>query len=152
MSLVLIGLPRAGKTTLGKKLSQDLSLPFIDSDQLIEEFIGYSTRKLYQESPQKFREIETEVISSIKKNPPSVISLGGGAILEKNNHSLIKELGIVIYLEISETILWQRFLNKTLPAWISKENPKESFKRICKERIPIYEKLSDFKIIGKNNG
>ncbi|MGL4348359.1 MAG: shikimate kinase [Chlamydiales bacterium] len=85
MNIILFGLPRSGKTTIGQKLAVNLSLSFIDTDRIIEKLYQkrfkspYSCREIYQKfGEKKFRILESEAIFSLQNQSNTVIALGGG--------------------------------------------------------------------------
>lgn len=99
-NIVLIGMPSSGKTTVGTALAEKLNRPFFDSDKLIEETEKTSIPEIFKEKgEQYFRTCETDAIFTISKNNSSIISTGGGAVLNKKNIELLKENGKVFFLD-----------------------------------------------------
>ncbi len=99
-NIVLIGMPSSGKTTVGTALAEKLNRPFFDSDKLIEETEKTSIPEIFKEKgEQYFRSCETDAIFTLSKNNSSIISTGGGAILNKKNVELLKENGKVFFLD-----------------------------------------------------
>ncbi len=97
MAIVLIGVPGAGKTTVGSFLAQSLKYEFIDTDQLIEQQLGKSISDIFiQDGEEFFRKIEAQVIASALKNELIVVSVGGGALMNTHTRDLIK----------SQTAIW----------------------------------------------
>jgi shikimate kinase len=97
MAIVLIGVPGAGKTTVGSLLAQSLKYEFIDTDQLIEQQLGKSISDIFiQDGEEFFRKIEAQVIASALKNELIVVSVGGGALMNTHTRDLIK----------SQTAIW----------------------------------------------
>ncbi len=82
MSIVLIGLPACGKTTVGRALADRLGLAFADTDALVEQRTGRSVREIFEsEGEAGFRELECQAVGEALAGP-GVVSLGGGAIME----------------------------------------------------------------------
>jgi len=107
----LIGFMGCGKTTIGKLLADQLKVQFIDTDSLIKERTHLSIPEIFSKWGEgKFRELEEQAIESIVSFPPSVISLGGGAILSKENRSIIFNSGLSIYLKWRRKTLYERLL------------------------------------------
>lgn len=99
-NIVLIGMPSSGKTTVGNALSESLKRPFYDSDKLVEETENTTIPEIFSEKGEKyFRACETEAIFTLSKNNSSIISTGGGAILNEKNIELLKENGKVFFLD-----------------------------------------------------
>lgn len=145
MALILSGFACAGKTTLGKRVAQKLSIPFFDTDHLIEAQTGFE-KKVSQiwveEGEYRFRTRETEGIHTLKKEP-SVIALGGGALLSKKNCAYLKHIGQIIYLKGSLTLLYERLIKRGLPAYLNKERPYAHLEEIALDRFPLYEATCD---------
>src|SRR5579883_2701121 len=85
--IILFGFPCCGKTSVGKRVSELLQCPFIDTDQEIEKIWNQKCHALARERGLAFfREEEEKMVSSLQPIQPSVISLGGGAILNAKNY------------------------------------------------------------------
>ncbi|MBE6749097.1 MAG: shikimate dehydrogenase [Ruminococcaceae bacterium] len=99
-NIVLIGMPASGKTTIGTELSAILNRPFYDSDRLIEETENCTIPEIFKNKGEAyFRECEADAIFTLSKNNSSVISTGGGAVLNKKNIELLKENGKIFFLD-----------------------------------------------------
>lgn len=96
-NIVLIGLTGCGKSTIGKKLSSILNMPFFDTDKYIEEHYG-SIESLFKKGEEHFRDIESEAVEIISKRSNAIISTGGGVVLRRENMEALKNNGIVFYL------------------------------------------------------
>src|SRR5512141_837322 len=98
--IYLYGAVGAGKSTVGRILARNLSLPFVDSDQVIEANAGMSIFEIMsQQGEAACRALETAALKQIIKNQESVIALGGGALLREANRLLIERNGSLIFLE-----------------------------------------------------
>ncbi len=140
-SIVLFGFKGAGKTHLGRLLSQYVSLPFIDTDDLLEQKYHKTARELYHfVGDTKFREIEKEIIKEISVGPTSVIALGGGAILHLDNQDLLKTSHL-IYLKASFATVQKRIFKDGIPAYIDPINPLLSLQKIYLDRLPMYQSI-----------
>jgi shikimate kinase len=101
-SIVFIGFMGSGKTTIGKIFAEKLGRPFIDIDKEIENEYGVSTTQIFQTFGEKvFREQEKQLITKFCNEKSSVISVGGGAFLQKEVQEFCMSKCIVIYLDIS---------------------------------------------------
>ena len=80
-AIVLVGVPGAGKTTVGKLLAKELGLEFFDSDQVIEASAGKSVADIFtQDGEPSFRQIEHDVVIELLESSNAVIALGGGSL------------------------------------------------------------------------
>lgn len=101
-NLILCGLKNAGKTTFGKKLSELLDKPFIDTDRLLG-----NPRELYLHLGEKaFRKKEKEIIQDLQVDN-HIIALGGGALLLEENRRHLRTLGTIVYIHL-EKEEWQK--------------------------------------------
>ena len=110
MSVVLIGYRGSGKTTIGKRLADQLWQPFVDTDELIVRKAGKSIREIFdQQGEAAFRDLESQVVRDALLLQEQVISLGGGALLREENRAALKASGHrVIYLKCDPEQLFQR--------------------------------------------
>ncbi len=91
MAIVLIGIPGAGKSTVGALLAKQLAFTFIDTDEVIEQRAGKSISDIFiQDGEQSFRAIEKSVISDLLQGDQLVMSLGGGALVDEDTRNLVK--------------------------------------------------------------
>jgi len=145
--LVLIGAPGAGKSTVGKALSERLDLKFLDTDALIQD----STRKTITDifvvdGEEAFRAIELEVLADVLKSENTVISLGGGAPISEQAQKLITDSqSLVVFLDVSLATAAPRVgFNRDRPLLLG--NPRAQWQALSDKRRPIYERLADVAI------
>ncbi len=101
-NIVLIGMPSSGKTTIGKALAKDLGLEFADTDDLIVKNQNMPITEIFKSKGETgFREIEGQIIKEASALQGFVIATGGGAILRKENVELLKENGVLVFLDRS---------------------------------------------------
>ena len=100
--LILIGPMGAGKSTIGRLLSEQLGLGFVDLDREIEQRSGATIPWIFDiEGESGFRERETQVLTDVLLEPPLVIATGGGCVLKPENRRQLSNGGIVVYLSTS---------------------------------------------------
>ena len=145
-NLTLTGMMGVGKSTIGKNLAKKLRYNFIDIDKLIEIKEGTSISLIFKnKSEDYFRKIENDItLQELKKNK-SVISLGGGAFLNKSIQSCVKKTSISFWLDINLDILIKRLKKTKRRPLLDKKNLDEAVKKIYFERKKSYEE-ADFKI------
>ena len=109
MVITLIGYRGSGKSAVARLLATALNLPWIDSDDVIEERTGRSIREIFAEHGEaEFRRLEQSVIHEITRQQSLVIATGGGTILAENNRRCMKAAGPVVWLQASVAILAER--------------------------------------------
>lgn len=112
--IYLTGFMCSGKTTIGSILANTLGRDFIDLDKEIHLTTGKSPAEIITGSGEKhFREIEAEVLRSLSTKENTVVSLGGGTIANDENLNVLKNSGVIIFLQVSPDIIYQRLQCKT---------------------------------------
>jgi shikimate kinase len=152
-NLIIFGYKSSGKTYYGKLLAQKLQCIFIDTDQLIEELYEkqfqqkLNCRQIYLTiKEERFRQLEHEIIDSLKETSNSIIAVGGGTILSANNYLKLKKLGTLVFLEVEKKIIKERILSKEIPSFLDAKNPDTSFEKMYAERLLIYANIPSFKL------
>ena len=143
--VVLIGFMGAGKSTIGKELANSLQLPFVDSDQLIEEQQGKSISELFETIGEvAFRELEAKVIRSLNVHDPMVIAVGGGLPVYHNNMEFLNGNGLTIYLNHEPEVLVERLVadrfHRPLVSHLSKVDLLKFVQQSIQERNTFYKK------------
>lgn len=99
-NIVLIGMPASGKSTVASLLSDSLSREVSDTDTLIKETCGKSIPEIFaNEGEEKFRDYESEAIATVAKKNGAVIATGGGAILRRKNVEMLKQNGVLFFID-----------------------------------------------------
>jgi len=107
--IFIYGPPGTGKSAIGKKLADNLALPFIDLDCVIETNAGISIQQMMETRGETvFRDLETSALKNLVNEKESVIALGGGALLRGENRAFAKNNGKVILLMAELNTLIQR--------------------------------------------
>ncbi len=143
-NIVLIGMPSAGKKTIGKMLQDKLGKKFIDLDDMIIEKAGKTIPEIFQESGETgFRAIETEVAIEASKMNNMIIATGGGAIKHKVNMDFLRLNGITIYIDRDVDKLISSDPNRPL------SSSKQALQQMHAERQPLYQKYAAY--VADNN-
>jgi shikimate kinase len=108
--IFLCGFMGCGKSTHGRKIASVLKMPFTDLDAYIQTKESKTVQFIFDnEGEEEFRTLETKYLSEIVNNPkPQVISLGGGTVCFNNNLELIKEKGVLVYIQMPAGALAER--------------------------------------------
>jgi shikimate kinase len=143
----LIGLPGSGKSTVGRQLARRLQLPYIDSDQVIEQRLGCSIREYFErEGEEAFRDVEEIVIDELTAQPQGVLSTGGGAVLRATNREHLHTRGKVVYLKSSPDELFRRLRHDTSRPLLQTADPLERLRELYTVRDPLYRETAHFVI------
>ena len=145
VKLYFTGIKHSGKTTQARLVSERLSLPFSDADDLILQEINTSIREFYKEyGKEAFMEKEYEAVSRYEKeNDSFILSLGGGASDNTALMRLMKESGKIIYLKRNESEMLPVILKHGIPAFLDKDNLESSFHEVYVKRDSIYTEEAD---------
>ncbi|MHA1975867.1 MAG: 3-dehydroquinate synthase [Candidatus Hodarchaeales archaeon] len=146
VNISLIGYRGVGKSTLGKKMSKHLRMNFIDTDTYIESTVGNISEFFKIRGEMEFRKIESTALKEIfEKNDDTVISHGGGIILDRKNIFLIKSFSKVLFLNLDKETIIKRILNDTnIDRPPLTEMPLEDEIAVTiKERMPLYSQCAD---------
>jgi len=140
-NIILIGMPGAGKSTLGVVLAKIFRMRFLDSDLLIQEREGALLCELIErEGLERFLAIEGEVNAGIEAEN-TVIATGGSAVYSESAMRHLKEIGTVVYLRLSLEEIQGRIGDVKQRGIAMK--PDQSFAQLYEERCPLYEKYAD---------
>jgi len=138
-SIVFVGLMGAGKTAIGRKLSQMLGLPFVDSDHEIEQVSRMTVAELFEQYGEaEFRALEARVIERLLKGGPQIFSTGGGAFMNAQTRQGVAERGVSIWLKADLDLLMQRVAKKPSRPLLQNPDPRAVMARLMEERYPIY--------------
>ena len=140
-TIAFIGMMGSGKTAVGKVVASKLGVPFLDADTEIEKAANMSIQEIFiRDGEDFFREREAQVILRLMNGPPSILSTGGGAFIQKANRQAINLLGVSLWLDVEVDLLWSRVKNKDTRPLLKSLNPYETLKNLYLERQPIYKK------------
>lgn len=145
-SVVLIGLPGAGKTTVGRQLARRLRVPFVDSDHVIEQRLGTSIREYFgRVGEEQFRNIEQNVIDELTSSGErQILSTGGGAVLRPENRVVMRGRGQVIYLRSLPDEIYRRLKNDSSRPLLQVGDPLLKLRELFEVRDPLYRETAHF--------
>ena len=143
-NLVLIGMPGAGKSTVGVVLAKRLGYQFLDSDLVIQEHYGKLLQELIEEhGVEGFWDIEDEINASLKRKK-TVIATGGSAVYGKNAMKHFQKTATIIYLQLPYAEIEERVGDlQTRGVTV---RPGQNLWELYQERLPLYERYADLTI------
>ena len=144
-NIVLIGFMGCGKTTIGKQMSRKCGLPLWDTDQMIEQRAGCTILELFAtQGEEAFRTMETALLQGLcNEQATGIFSTGGGMPLRKENAKLLKQLGHVVWLRMTEDTAYQRLKqDKTRPI-LQCEDPRGKIRQLLQDRACHYVEAAD---------
>ena len=139
-TVVLVGLMGAGKSNIGRRLAQRLSVPFTDADDEIEKAAGCSIANIFAIYGEAvFRDGERRVISRLLDQPVQVLATGGGAFMDPGLRAEMREKAISIWLRADLDTLVNRVARKSEDRpLLAGQDPRAVLERLMAERYPVY--------------
>ncbi len=147
-NIVLIGMPGAGKSTIGVVLAKNIGYSFVDSDLVIQEKEGKLLHEIISEiGDDGFREVENRVNAGLKIKK-SIIATGGSVVYGKEAMDNLKKIGKVVYLKQDYQEIKKRLGDLSKRGVTIKGG--QTLKDLYDERVPLYEKYADIVIDCQN--
>jgi shikimate kinase len=139
-SIVLVGMMGAGKSTIGRRLSARLRLPFLDADTEIEAAAGMSIADIFETHGEPhFRDGEARVIARLLDGGPAVIATGGGAFMREETRGRIRSKAVSIWLKADADIIMRRVKRRVDRPLLQTTDPATTVARLIEEREPVYQ-------------
>lgn len=144
-SIVLIGMMGAGKSSVGRCLQQRTGLERLDTDELVEARAGMSIPNIFSRRGEaQFRDMETEVLTELAPGRPAIIVTGGGVVLREANREVLKQIGLVVWLEADEVTLLQRASRRGDRPLLQTEDPRAIVSELLRTRTPALHESRRF--------
>lgn len=145
MKIFLIGYMGCGKSTIGRKLSQQLGVPFIDLDKYIEQKYFKTIPQIFEEEGEPaFRKKEQAALKEVAEFEDAIIATGGGAPCFFDNMEVMNENGLCVFLDVDSTELAGRLIHsKTERPLVKGKSPEDLvgfINSMMEKRRPFYEK------------
>jgi shikimate kinase len=139
-SIVLVGMMGAGKSTIGRRLSVRLGLPFLDADAEIETaHAGMPIPEIFAKYGEPyFRDGEVRVIARLLDNGPAVIATGGGAVMRQETRDRIRDKAVSIWLKVDTDVIMRRVKRRSDRPLLHTADPEATVERLIREREPFY--------------
>jgi|ERR1700722_2810344 shikimate kinase len=140
-SIVLVGMMGAGKSTIGRRLSARLRLPFVDADTEIEQaHAGMTIPEIFAAHGEPyFRDGEARVIARLLDGGPAVVATGGGAFMREDTRDRIRAKAVSIWLKADADIIMKRVKRRADRPLLQTADPAATVGRLIEEREPVYQ-------------
>ncbi|MBB2484896.1 shikimate kinase [Mitsuaria sp. WAJ17] len=141
-------MPGGGKSTVGRSLSRQAGMRFVDSDGEIEKQLGESIRSFFdREGEARFRNIEQAVIADLLQRPGDmVLATGGGAVLREPNRLALRQQSTVLYLRSTPEELFRRLRHDTQRPLLQVKDPLQKLRELYAQRDPLYRSTAHYTI------
>ena len=143
----------SGKTTIGQRVAKYLEMEFLDCDRNLEKHTGASVNLIFDiEGESGFRKRESKMLEALTARKNILLATGGGTVLKEENRQLLKQTGLVVYLQTPVGLQMQRLrLDRTRPL-LQEGNRKQKLGKLAADRNPIYEELADLIFDSRKGG
>ncbi len=141
MMLFLTGFMACGKSTVGRQLARRLGYFYLDTDSIIEKEQNCTIAEIFSfGGEQSFRDLETQLLKRLRGRQNTVVSTGGGMIVRPENRELMRSMGKVVYLKVSDEELIRR-LHKDYkrPLMHDGKTPEERVSELMQVRRHLYD-------------
>lgn len=145
--ITFIGLPGSGKSTVGRQVARRLGVKFVDSDQVIEQSLGYSIREFFERDGESaFRDLEQAFIDELTQDGAGVLSTGGGSVLRPANREHLHQRTWTVYLHSAPDEIFRRLRHDQTRPLLQVPDPRARLRELYAERDPLYRETAHFTI------
>lgn len=138
-TIALVGLMGVGKSTVGRRLALHLGMTFIDGDAEIEAAAGMSIADIFDRFGEaEFRAGEARVIRRVLEGPPVVLATGGGAILNPETRTRLKQHALSVWLRAELPVIVERVQRRDTRPLLRGRDPLEALTALAGIRYPLY--------------
>ncbi|OLT22674.1 shikimate kinase [Pseudonocardia sp. CNS-139] len=145
-SVVLVGPPGSGKSTVGEVLARRLGVDFVDVDDLIVERAGKPIADMFlQDGEPAFRALERQVVADALEGTDGVLALGGGSVIAAETRERLRGHRVV-HLMVGLADGLRRTGMSTARPLLAGVNPRATFKTLLDERAPLYREVATVEV------
>lgn len=138
-TVALVGMMGAGKSSVGRRLAHKLGVPFRDADSEIEAAAGCTVSEIFERFGEAaFRDGERRVIARLLSDPPHVLATGGGAFVDPETRTKIKEQAFSIWMRAPVELLVARVQRRDSRPLLRNGDPREILEKLLAQREPFY--------------
>lgn len=146
-SIILIGMPGSGKTTIGKQVAKKLNCSFYDMDEMIVKTTGKSIDMLFSMGEEVFRDAESDVCKKLADITPCVIACGGGVVIRLGNIELLKNSGSIFFIDRPIEMIEKDIDSSFRPLL---QEGKDKVHSLYEKRYPLYQNVADYIIFNNS--
>jgi len=151
--VILVGPTGSGKTTLGKRAAKHLNLDFVDCDEAIEARTGASVNLIFDiEGEAGFRARERRMLRELAARDQVLIATGGGVVTEQRNRQLLKNAGLVVWLQVPVDQQLRRLKQDRKRPLLQTPDRRERLMAMAAQRDPLYGEVSDLAFRSRHRG
>lgn len=143
-NIVIIGMPGSGKSVVGKILANEINYDFYDMDDYIKEVSGKTIDELFALGEEHFRDWESRACIELASKKRIVISSGGGVVKRSENTDILKETGLIIYLNRPTENILSDLDTDSRPLL---KDGKDRIYNLYNERAQLYKNAADIEVI-----
>jgi shikimate kinase len=137
----------AGKSSVGRCLEERTGFARFDTDDVVSAKFDMSIQDIFAKYGEaKFREAETEALSSLANGEPAIIVTGGGVVTNAKNIDLLKKLGTVVWLDVDHAALRARINRLSDRPLLQTSNPPAALSELLQSRNPLYRNTADIRV------
>ncbi len=149
----LVGPMGSGKTTLGRRVADQLGLEFLDCDEEIEQRCGASVNLIFDiEGEAGFRERESKMLASLARRDGVLVATGGGVVTVARNRSLLRRSGLVVWLQASVAQQLRRLEMDRKRPLLQAPDRRARLEAMALERDPLYAEVADIHFRSRHRG
>jgi len=138
-SIVIVGGPGVGKSSIGRKLAARFAIPFFDADEEIEKAAGMNIEQIFERFGEaEFRKGERRVIARLLDQPTHILATGGGAFMDQETRAIIRAKAISVWLRADITTLFERTSRRSDRPLLKQGDPRAILEKLLAERSPFY--------------
>jgi shikimate kinase len=146
-NLVLVGFMGSGKSSVGREIARRWGFRFLDTDTTIRHKYRKSIPDIFASFGEPvFRDEENKALQDLQNSHHAVIATGGGIVLQPRNHSLIRSLGVVVWLTASEEVIWERVSRNRNRPLLQTKDPRTTISNLMSTRYPLYGSVADITV------
>lgn len=138
----IIGMPGCGKSSLGRRVANNMGLRYVDMDQRISDGVGCTIPEIFEKyGEQAFRNAETNTLIQLTREQPSLISTGGGTVMREVNRAIMRNCGLILLIDRPlEQIMGDIKLDRRP---LLAQKGLGEVERLYHERIDTYRSIAD---------